>query len=107
MTTHKKRNHYNVKLLRGYGISISLKNSKIILKNGSHDVTGEQEKEEWFVNKMPYSKIVISGKGYISTESMSVRSSHHSLHESFQHGMRKNNYFFFLRYGIEIHLLQR
>jgi hypothetical protein len=56
---------------------------------------------------MPYSKIVISGKGYISTESMSVRSSHHSLHESFQHGMRKNNYFFFLRYGIEIHLLQR
>ena len=41
-----KRNHYNVKLLRGYGVSISLKNSKIILKNGSHDVTGEQEKEE-------------------------------------------------------------
>ncbi|PJC50485.1 MAG: hypothetical protein CO032_04570 [Nitrosopumilales archaeon CG_4_9_14_0_2_um_filter_34_16] len=63
MTTLEKRNHYNVKLLRGYGVSISLKNSKIILKNGSHDVTGEQEKEEWFVNKMPYSKIVISGKG--------------------------------------------
>jgi len=69
-----KRNHYNVKLLRGYGVSISLKNSKIILKNGSHDVTGESEKEEWFVNRMPYEKIVISGKGYISTEAMSVLS---------------------------------
>ena len=68
------RNHYNVKLLRGYGVSISLKNSKIILKNGSHDVTGESEIEEWFVNRMPYEKIVISGKGYISTEAMSVLS---------------------------------
>jgi len=74
LTLKVKRNHYNVKLLRGYGVSISLKNSKIILKNGSHDVTGEQEKEEWFVNQMPYSKIVISGKGYISTEAMSVLS---------------------------------
>jgi CRISP-associated protein Cas1 len=70
----EKRNHYNVKLLRGYGVSISLKNSKIILKNGSHDVTGEQEREEWFVNQMPYSKIVISGKGYVSTEAMSILS---------------------------------
>ena len=76
MIAKTKRNHYNVKLLRGYGVSISLKNSKIILKNGSHDVTGEQEREEWFVNRMPYEKIVISGKGYISTEAMSVLSSH-------------------------------
>ena len=74
MTLKEKRNHYNVKLLRGYGVSISLKNSKIILKNGSHDVTGEYEQEEWFVNRMPYEKIVVSGKGYISTEAMSVLS---------------------------------
>ncbi|MCH7649107.1 MAG: CRISPR-associated endonuclease Cas1, partial [Thaumarchaeota archaeon] len=37
-------------------------------------VTGESEQEEWFVNRMPYEKIVISGKGYISTEAMSVLS---------------------------------
>ena len=74
MNFQGRRNHYNVKLLRGYGVSISLKNSKIILKNGSHDVTGEYEQEEWFVNRMPYSKIVVSGKGYISTEAMSVLS---------------------------------
>jgi len=70
------RNHYNVKLLRGYGVSITLKNSKIILKNGAHDVTGKSEKEEWFVNQMPYEKIVISGKGYVSTEALSVLSEH-------------------------------
>jgi len=60
MTLSGKKNYYNVKLLRGYGISISLKNSKIILKNGAHDVTGESEKEEWFANNMPYEKIVVS-----------------------------------------------
>ena len=65
-----QRNHYNVKLLRGYGISISLKNSKIILKNGSDILTGESHKEEWFANRMPYEKIVVSGKGYISTEAI-------------------------------------
>ena len=59
MTQKEKKNHYNVKLLRGYGVSISLKNSKIILKNGAHDVTGEYEKEEWFVNNMPYEKIIL------------------------------------------------
>lgn len=53
-----KKNHYNVKLLRGYGISISLKDSKIILKKGRHDVIGKQESESWFVNNMPYEKIV-------------------------------------------------
>jgi CRISPR-associated protein Cas1 len=53
VTSKEKRNHYNVKLLRGYGVSITLKNSKIILKDGAHDVTGESEKEEWFVNQMP------------------------------------------------------
>ena len=81
-----KRNHYNVKLLRGYGVSISLKNSKIILKNGTHDVTGEYEKEEWFVNRMPYEKIVVSGKGYISTEAMSV------LSENNRHVILVNTY---------------
>jgi CRISPR-associated protein Cas1 len=76
LTLREKRNHYNVKLLRGYGVSISLKDSKIILKDGAHDVTGESEKEEWFVNRMPYEKIIVSGKGYISTEAMSILSEH-------------------------------
>ena len=36
MTLKQKKNHYNVKFLKGYGHSISVKNSKIILK-GCHD----------------------------------------------------------------------
>ena len=75
MTTKGQKNHYNVKFLKGYGHSISVKNSKIILKD-CHDPFSEPEKEEWFVKNMPYEKIVLSGKGYISTEAMSVLSSH-------------------------------
>jgi CRISPR-associated protein Cas1 len=66
------RNHYNVKLLRGYGISINVKENKLVLKNGQNDITGISEKEEWFVSKIPYEKIVISGKGYVSTEAISI-----------------------------------
>jgi len=74
LTLKGKKNHYNIKLLRGYGVSISIKENKIVLKNGSHDITGKQEKEEWFVTKIPYEKIVISGKGYVSTEAISLLS---------------------------------
>ena len=74
MTLKGRKNHYNIKLLRGYGVSINIKENKIILKNGSHDITGKQEKEEWFVTKIPYEKIVISGKGYVSTEAISLLS---------------------------------
>jgi len=76
VTLRGKNNHYNVKFLKGYGISISLKNSKIILKNGYDFFSKQQEKEEWFANRLPYEKIIISGKGYISTEAMSVLSEH-------------------------------
>lgn len=72
MTQKNQRNHYNVKLLRGYGVSISLKNNHLVFKNGSNDITGISEKEEWFVSKIPYEKIVISGKGYVSTEAISL-----------------------------------
>jgi len=72
MTLKGQKSHYNVKLLRGYGISINVKDNHLILKNGQHDITGISDKEEWFVSKIPYEKIVISGKGYISTEAISI-----------------------------------
>jgi len=74
LTLKGQKNHYNIKLLRGYGVSINIKDNKIILRNGTHDITGKSEKEEWFVNKIPYEKIVISGKGYVSTEAISLLS---------------------------------
>jgi len=75
LTLKGHKNHYNIKLLRGYGVSINIKDNKIILKNGANDITGESEKEEWFVTKIPYEKIVISGRGYVSTEAISLLSS--------------------------------
>ena len=69
----QKRNHYNVKFLKGYGFSIKVKDSKIILTN-NYDPFSKPEIESWHVNKMPYEKIVCSGKGYISTEALTLLS---------------------------------
>lgn len=46
MTLTGKKNHYNVKLLRGYGVSINLKDNRIILKNGQHDIIGKSETKD-------------------------------------------------------------
>ena len=73
MTLKNKRNHYNIKFLKGYGFSISVKDSKIVLKN-CYDPFSKPEVEEWFARNMPYEKIVVSGKGYISTEALSLLS---------------------------------
>lgn len=73
MTLKGQKNHYNVKFLRGYGHSISAKNSKIILKD-NHDPFSEPDIETWPVKNMPYEKIVMQGKGYISTEVLSLLS---------------------------------
>jgi len=67
------RNHYNIKFLKGYGFSINVKDSKIILKN-HHDPFSEGTTEKWFVKDMPYQRIVLQGKGYISTDSLSLLS---------------------------------
>jgi CRISPR-associated protein Cas1 len=65
MTLKGGTNHYNVKFLKGYGHSVSLKDNKIILKNGVDIISGKSETESWFITQLPYEKIVISGKGYL------------------------------------------
>ena len=90
------RNHYNIKFLKGYGFSISVKDSKLILKN-CYDPFSQPEIEEWFVKDMPYDRIVLQGKGYISTESLSLLSENNRTvvlldnrgkQVTFCHGMR-------------------
>ena len=76
MTLKGKSNHYNVKFLKGYGLSIKLKDNKLILKNGYNPFSEQQEQEEWFINNLPYEKIVLSGKGYVSTEAISLLNQH-------------------------------
>jgi CRISPR-associated protein Cas1 len=76
LTLKGRKNHYNVKLLKGYGASISLRNKKVCLKGGRDVFTGKQEIEEWFVTQIPYEKIVIAGKGYVSTEAIQLLTQH-------------------------------
>ena len=52
MTLKDHKSHFNVKFLKGYGFSINVKDSKIILKN-NFDPFSEPQTEEWFVNKNP------------------------------------------------------
>jgi CRISPR-associated protein Cas1 len=73
LTLKGHSNHYNVKFLKGYSHSISVKDSKIILKD-NHDPFSEPQIESWYVKNMPYEKIVLQGKGYISTEALSLLS---------------------------------
>ncbi len=63
-------------MLRGYGVSISLKDNRICLKDGTDAFNGEQEVEECFVTQIPYERTVISGKGYLSTEAVKLLTEH-------------------------------
>jgi len=70
VTLKGKKNHYGIKLLRGYGVSINLKDNRICLKDGRDPFTREQATEEWFVTQIPYERIVISGRRYLSTDAI-------------------------------------
>ncbi len=72
MTLKGKRNHYNVKLLSGYGLSVRLKDNRIVLTDGYNPFTETQQKEEWLITQLPYEKLVISGNGYLSTEAIKL-----------------------------------
>ena len=50
MTLIGQKNHYNVKFLKGYGFSISVKDSKIILKNNYDPFSESQINEEHVFN---------------------------------------------------------
>ena len=75
MTLKNRRNHYNVKLLSGYGISIKQKDNHIIL-NHRPDPFSESKEEEWFVTNLPYEKLVVSGNGYITFDALKSLAQH-------------------------------
>ena len=57
-----------VDFLEDFGFSVKLKDNHLVLTNGYDPFSEKQEKEEWFIPNLPYEKIIVSGKGYISTE---------------------------------------
>jgi len=71
MTQKGQHSHFNVKFLKGYGFSVCVKDNKLVLKN-NYDPFKKSESEEWFINKLPYEKIVLQGNGYISTEALKL-----------------------------------
>ena len=72
MTLKGHKSHFNVKFLKGYGLSIKVQNNKLILRNGYDPFSHSQEQEEWFITNLPYEKIVLCGKGYVSTEAITL-----------------------------------
>ena len=75
MTLKGKKNHYNIKVLSGYGVSVSVKDNKITLQENP-DPFSKPQIESWFIGNMPYEKIVISGKGYLSTDALNLLCTH-------------------------------
>ncbi len=47
MTFLAGKNHHNVELLKGYSISVSLKDKRVCLKGGRDVFTGKQEVKKW------------------------------------------------------------
>ena len=39
-----------IKVLKGYGVSITLEDNQVLLKDGRNPFSGEQDKESWFVS---------------------------------------------------------
>ena len=67
-TTHR------VKLLRGYGMGITLKDNQIVLKNGKHFYEKDHEIETYFPSRFPYERIIVSGNGILSTTAIKALS---------------------------------
>ena len=78
MTLRGKTNHYDIKVLSGYGCGISISEQKLVLKNGIDVFSKNQEIEKFIPQTIPYSRIVICGKsGYLSTKAIQLLAQNH------------------------------
>lgn len=77
MTQIGQQNHYDIKYLRGYGSQVTVKNQRIVLKNGINIFTEEQETEEYVPTGVPYSRIVLGKDGYITNKAVHLLADNH------------------------------
>lgn len=78
MTLKGKNNHYDIKILSGFGCGISVTNQRLVLKNGIDVFTKKQEIETFIPTTIPYSRIVICGRGgYLSTKAIELLAANH------------------------------
>ena len=57
--------------LTGYGLSVSVKNTRLVFKQG-YDLVQKQQALELPASACDFDKIVIQGKGYVSTTSQAA-----------------------------------
>jgi CRISPR-associated protein Cas1 len=77
LTQIGQQNHYDIKYLHGYGSQISVKNQRIVLKNGIDVFTEKQEIEEFIPTGLPYSRIVLGKDGYVSNKAIQLLAENH------------------------------
>ena len=56
--------------LHGYGLSVSVKNTRLSFKQGISPFSEKQEPLELPVSKCSFDKVIIQGKGFVSTEAL-------------------------------------
>lgn len=78
MTKQGQKSHFDIKVLRGYGSKIFVKNQRIVLQDGIDVFTKKQEIEEYIPSSLPYSRIVVIGKeGYITIKAIQILADYH------------------------------
>ena len=78
MTLRGQKSHFDIKVLSGYGCGISVSNQRLVLKNGIDVFTKKQEIEKFIPTTIPYSRIVICGRGgYLSTKAIELLAANH------------------------------
>lgn len=56
--------------MQGYGLSVKVRNTRLVFTNGIDIRTGKQTKIELPASKCNFDKVVIQGKGFVSTEAL-------------------------------------
>jgi CRISP-associated protein Cas1 len=56
--------------LTGYGLSLTVKNTRLVFKQGMHPFTKNREILELPASACQFDKVVIQGRGYVSTEAL-------------------------------------
>lgn len=56
--------------LQGYGLSLKVRNTRLVFTDGIDVRSGKQNKIELPVSKCNFDKVVIQGKGFVSTEAL-------------------------------------
>lgn len=56
--------------LTGYGLSVSVKNTRLVFKQGIDPFSTKREVLELPASACPFDKVIIQGREYVSTEAL-------------------------------------